>query len=637
MSAPTLPLVISEESQERVVHYLSSALNAYNTTYNIRSQMEVRDKAYYRENDNSLTQRKAQAANQSGDPTKIQNITVPVVMPHVETALAYLQEVFLSGYPIFGTVAPPEQQDAMTMMDTIIGENSTRCGWPLELLQTMRDGLKYDVGAVEVVWENRKLFSVTTPQQNNLQEGTPTETYYAGNYLKRLNMYNVVLDTRVSPEKNHTDGEYASYTEILSRIATKKRMEDLPALGTMNFRKALESAGPANANDTDRTAATFMPSINPGALLPTGDRQAHDWMQWAGLAATEGTGIAYKNAYEWTVLYARILPSDFAIRGKNRNHVQIWKFIIINRQVVIFAERQTNAHNYLPIVVCKPSADGMEWQSKSFAENVTPTQEVASSLMNSALESQRRKVYDRMFYDPSRINKKDIDQVSSVARIPVKNSAYGKTLAEAIYQVPYRDDGVAEIVNLSQTIAQMGDITNGQNRVSQGQFQKGNKTRSEFETVMSNAGSRNRMMALGLEYSFFVPIKEIIKSNVLQYQPAINLTNSDTKEQVPIDPEVLRKANMSFALSDGYLPSDKMMSGETMGMLFQGAQALPMLGVEYDLMGMFVYSMKLKGANWLNSFKRNDEQKAQYMQQMGLASQAAGPGAAPAAKPSGEQ
>ena len=637
MPAPTTPMPISEKSQEGVIRYLSSALSTYNTSFNIRNQMVARDRAYYREKDTTTEQSRARAANDAGDSSKIQNVTVPVVMPHVETQLAYLQEVFLSGYPIFGTVAPPEMAEAMTQMDTVVGENSIRCAWPLHLTQAMRDGLKYDLGAVEVVWENRKIFTVSTPANDKITQGEPKESYYAGNYIKHLNAYNLLLDARVSPEKNHESGEYAGYTEVISRIETKKRMENLDPLGTMNFRAALESPGPGDANSMDSTNATFLPDINPGALLPASARTEHDWMQWSELTPkTDKNAIRYKNSYEWTVLYARILPSDFGIPGRNKNQVQIWKFIIINQKVVIFAERQTNAHNFLPIVICKPSADGMGWQSKSFAENVTPNQDIASSLMNSALESQRRKVYDRLFYDASRINKKDIDKVSSVARIPVKNSAYGKNLSEAVYQAPYRDDGVGEIVNLSQTVAQMGDIVNGQNRVTQGQFQKGNKTRQEFDTVMSNAGSRNRLTALALEYSFFQPIKEIIKSNVLQYQPPTALVNTDSQQSVQIDPTLLRKANLAFALSDGYLPSDKMVGGDTMQMLFQGAQAMPAIQAEYDLMGMWIYSMKLRGANWLNAFKRDDQQKQQYLASMGQANAVAGPNTAPAAKP-GEQ
>ena len=289
---------------------------------------------------------------------------------------------------------------------------------------------------------------------------------------------------------------------------------------------------------------------------------------------------------------------------------------------MIFCERQTNAHDLLPMVVCKPSADGMGWQGKSFAENAMPAQAVSSSLMNSGLESQRRKVYDRLLYDASRVAKKDIDKVSSVSRIPVKNSQYNKDLSSAVYQIPFRDEGVAEVIQLSQSVAGMGDTTNGTNRVQQGQFQKGNKTRKEFETVMAGASNRDRMRALALEYSFFVPIKEIIKSNILQYQPPTTILNRDGKSTVKVDPEVLRKAVMAFALSDGYLPSEKIMSGELFSTIFQAAQAIPTIPMKYDIMGMFMYSMQLQGASWLKSFERSEVDQKKQLDQMRQASQA---------------
>lgn len=635
MPTPNTPMPISPDAQDAVCLYLSSAIDLYATSYNIRNQLLQRDLAYYRTNDFTTQQSLAKSANQNGDPTKTQNVIVPVVMPQVESRLAALQEIFLTGHPIFATVAPPEQQDAMAQMDAVIEDNSVRSAWPNELLKTMRDGLKYDLGAVEVVWETKKIFNITTPQNQNLAEGTPTEAYYSGNFIKRLNAYNLLLDTRVSPDENHVRGEFAGYTDIISRIELKKEMENLDPLGSMNFKKAFESPGPGTNLNTDINAPYYIPSVNPDALLPVDARKEHNWLAWAGLQEREGAtgGINYSNSYERTVLYARILPSDFKMSVKNRNHVQIWKFIIINRKVVIFAERQTNAHNFLPIVCCKPSNDGMEWQSKSFGENATPFQQIASSLVNSALESQRRKVYDRMLYDPSKVNKKDIDQISSVARIPVRNSHFGKALSEAVYQIPYRDEGVAEIMSMSQNMVQFGEIVNGQNRVQQGQFQKGNKTRKEFDTVMGNASNRERMMALGLEYTFFLPIKEIIKSNILQYQPPTTIVNEQTGQSIAVEPQVLREANLKFKLADGFLPADKLVSTELMGTVFNAASVLPQIAVEYDIMGMFIYSMQLQGANWLKDFKRTPEQQQQAVTQTAQAAQAAGTANPPPASP----
>jgi hypothetical protein len=613
---------------ENIINYFNTAAHAYTSVFNIRDAMLQRDLAYYRENDNTRAQGLAKNANREGDTSKVQNVVIPVVMPQVESALAYHTSVFLTGYPIFASIAPPEQADAVEQMDTLIGENSTRTGWAQELMKTIRNGLKYDLGACEVIWDTKKAFNIGTPQISKISNGSVDETVYSGNYIKDLDPYNIILDTRVSPDRNHIEGEIAGYTELLSPVAMKQRMDELDPTCTMNFREAFNA--PSTGSESGANASNlgyFTPTINPDALMPTPRNQQFNWATFFGMVnqgKSPNNGINYQASYEWTVLYVRLIPSVFGIPTRNANHVQIWKFIIVNRSVVIFAQQQTNAHNFLPIIVCKPSNDGLKWQSKSFAQNAEPYQYVASALTNSAIESQRRKVYDRIFYDPNRVNKRDIDHVSSVARIPVKNSQYNKDISSAIHVAPYRDEGVSEVLQFAQNVASMADIANGQNRVQQGQFQKGNKTQDEFNTTMQNANARQQMAALALEFTFFVPIKEIIKSNILQYQPPTTLVNAQSQGQVSIDPTVLRKAMMSFKISDGLLPTAKMISSDMFTTMLQAAQAMPELNAEYDLLGMFVYQMKMKGVDWLDDFKRTPQQQQQQMQLMQQAAQATG-------------
>lgn len=634
MAAPTTALPIPPNAQENVIKFVTAAISLYGGSFNIRQQLEARDRAYYREQDQTKTTMDARAANQQGDATKIQNMTVPVVMPQVETALGYYTDTFLTSYPIFGAVAPAEHQDAIGQMDAINKDNQVQFGWVSNLMQTLRDGLKYDLGAIEVVWDKRKTFEIVTPEVKNTTVGKVNKTQYEGNVLERLDPYNLLLDVRVSPEKNHLEGEYAGYTKILSRIETKKRMDDLDVTGTMNFRKAWESGTPSAESGTSATGNYYTPSINPEALLPNQAGLEFSWLDWSGITTPRQNGaapVAYRNSYEWTVIYCRIIPKEVGISVSDSSSIQIWKFIIINRAVVIFAERQTNAHNYLPIIVCKPSNDGFGYQSKSFAENVTPVQQISSALVNSGLSSQRRKVYDRLLYDPTRVRKQDIDNISPVARIPVKSAAMGKGLDGAVFQMPYRDDGAMETFQMSQQIVGMGDIISGQNRVQQGQFQKGNKTRKEFDTVMDNSNSRQRMGALALEETFFTPIKKIVLSNILQFQPPSTLvpTNQDGTQAaaVKVDPAVLRKALISFKLSDGLLPTDKMIDGSALQMVFSAAPSMPMLNVEYDLMAMLLYNIKLQGGGWIDQFKRTPQQQQQAMAQLQAANAAADPAA----------
>jgi hypothetical protein len=52
--------------------------------------------------------------------------------------------------------------------------------------------------------------------------------------------------------------------------------------------------------------------------------------------------------------------------------------------------------------------------------------------------------------------------------------------------------------------------------------------------------------------------------------------------------------------------------------------ANPMAAAEYDLTGMFVYQLKLRGARWVDQFKRDPAAQQQYMQ-AAMAAQAGPP------------
>lgn len=617
MSAPSIPFPVNEKQQTAIVQFARNCVESLAMTWNLREQFLARDLQYYREVDRTTEQARAIQANTAGDPRKLQNIIVPVVMPQVESALAYLAGVFLTGYPIFGVASNPSNEDKALQLETVIADNSIRYGWIHQLIMFMRDTLKYNFGALEVVWKKQKIYSLVTDPAKNLRQGTSVEKYYEGNCLRRLDPYNTIWDKRVHPTLVHSDGEFAGFTEIMSRIQLKQLLLNLDSTMTMNAKKAFESGVPTiTLNGSD--SWYYLPQINPSSFIGTQIYPSTNWLAWALTDNFSGNKneIRYNNVYEVTTLYGRIIPNDFQLAVPQRNQPQIWKFIIVNRQVVIYVERQTNAHNNLPILIGQAINDGLGYQTKSFLDNAVPFQAMATSLWNSAMAAQRRQVYDRIFFDPARIRKADIDIVSEVARIPVKSSAYGKTVAEAIHVAPFNNDGANENLQMATTISQMADEANGQNKVQRGQFQKGNKTKVEFQDTMSSANSRQQLQALGLEHQFFVPAKEIIKINILQYQQPTSYYNTQAKQAVNVEPTDLRDEALIFKVSDGVLPTDKLLSTDLLQVFMQTIQTSPLMQAEFDIVGAFVYWCKTQGASWLDEFRRSPDQAKQIMESL---------------------
>jgi hypothetical protein len=547
-------------------------------------------------------------------------------MPMVEAAVTYQSSVFLTGHPIFGVVSNPQNMDAALQMETIIEEQSVRGGWVRELMLFFRDGFKYNLAALEVNWERYVTAALETDLTFSTTQARPKEVIYEGNCLKRKDPYNLIFDTRVSPAEIYWKGEFAGYTEVFSRIQLKSFIASLPDKMVDNIVPAFESGlGFTGLSTFAADGGYYIPQINPDALLDRDPRTTTNWMAWAGIAASDNK-IRYKDMYEVTTLYSKILPSDFGMKVPAPNTPQVWKFIFVNHNILIYAERQTNAHGYLPMLFSQPLEDGLDYQTKSLAQNVQPIQEITSAMWNSVIAARRRAISDRGIYDPSRIAEHHINNENPSAKIPVRPAAYGKPVNEAYFPIPFRDEQSSIFMQESQGLMQFANLITGQNQARQGQFVKGNKTLHEFQTVMSNANGRDQMTSMLLEAQVFTPLKEILKINILQYQGGVSLFNRDIQKEVTIDPIALRKSVLDFKISDGLTPSDKLVNSDTLQVAMQVIGSSPQIAAGYNLSPMFSYFMKTQGAR-IQEFEKSPEQMAyeqammQWQQAVGMISE----------------
>lgn len=609
MAAAT-PLIIPEKSQEALVQFERQCYSLLNQQWNIREQMKLIDLAYIREQDYTKENTRAKLANRYGDSRKFQNITVPVVMPQVEAAVTYQSSVFLTGFPLFGWVAPPEDQDSAMQYQAIIEENSIRGSWVQQFMIFFRDCFKYNFGLVECSWERH----VTAAVETDIgfvsgREGKPKEVIWEGNTIRRWDPYNSFWDSRYKPTEVYKNGEFVGKTEIMSRIHLKKFVNELPDKMVANIKAAFESGFGGVRFGAGGIESYYVPYINPDALIQSDVWRSTDWMSWAGLLERPSGEINYGNIYEVTTLYARIIPQDFRLRVPSANTPQIWKFIIVNHQVLIYAERQTNAHNNLPVLLGQPNEDGLGYQTKSLASNAIPFQDVASALVNSAIAARRRAISDRGIYDPSRIAEQHINSDSPTAKIPLRPAGYGKPVSDAYFPIPFRDDQSAIAFQELPQFLQMANQLNGQNQAKQGQFVKGNKTMREYESVMANANGRDQMTAMLLEAQVFTPLKEMLKINTIQYQQSASIYSQAQNKVIRIDPVQLRRSFSTYKITDGLMPTDKVISADEFAVALQTIASSPAISGGYNIAPMFSYLMKTRNVD-LKPFEKSPQQQA---------------------------
>lgn len=606
------PFVLSQDSHDAFIKYYQEAVLLCNDmSSSQRSRFTEIDKAYQRETNTNDEHTQAKLQNKAGNPDPLQDITVPIVKPQVESSVVYQSSVFLTGVPIFGVVSNSEYINEALQLETTLDNHAIRGGWVMEFMKFFRKGEKYNFSPLEVSWDSETTVDLSTDAEFSTSEGKPTQVVWSGNKAKSLDPYNTFVDPRVFPSKVYKDGEFAGYTEFVSRIKLKQDISEMS--DTQNVTKAFESSylgNPTIGTEID-AGRYFVPGVNLDVSTTDNYDQKMNWLSWAEMSAASDSNkaIQYKNAYEKTILYCKILPSEMKLRVPGANTPQIWKLIIINHSVIIHAERQTNAHGYLPILIGVPNDDDLGYQTKSLAEDAKPFQSVSTSLMTSIIASRRRAISDRVLYDPSRIASAHINSSNPAAKIPVRPSASGKQLSESVYQFPYREDQAQFSIQQIKDVIGMANTLNGQNPARQGQFVKGNKTKQEFQDVMSNASGTDQLKAMLYESQVFTPFKLMVKLNILQYQGSSIEYSREKETAVQIDPIALRKAVLEFKISDGLVPSDKIIDGEAWSVAMQVIGSSPQIGAGYKIAQMFSYLMKLKGAD-LRAFEKSPEQQA---------------------------
>ena len=104
---------LSIPQRKLLVEYARSCATDGSTKLSdFRTMLKYRDQAYQRMLDVTAAQVNAAKTACSGGNRGLKDITVPIVMPQIESATAYQAGVFLTSHPIFGVISTPQNQDA---------------------------------------------------------------------------------------------------------------------------------------------------------------------------------------------------------------------------------------------------------------------------------------------------------------------------------------------------------------------------------------------------------------------------------------------------------------------------------------------------------------------------------------------
>lgn len=533
----------------------------------------------------------------SAIPSFYDDTMIPIVESPVTTTTGFLVDLYLSNPSVFEAVSKdPKSKEAVTAMNAIISENSSATGWTREFANFFRSTVKYNIAGLDVAWEGEQAVELTTftgTGSNSSGSAVEIQTRQ-GNRIRAKDMYNTFYDTSVDASQVHRYGEFVGEIESISMVELARRIQNMKLSdGKVMSESAIWTTASASTNQY------YTPTIvNTGTSKS--DTALSGFFGLSDVKSKDNKKTFTTNRYEVVTFYARIIPSMFGITPAmlpGADKLQIWKLVVVNWDTLLYAEKQTNAHNFLPSLLCQPVEDGIGNQVKSLAEKIIPMQNLATKLYDARSKSLRRAVSDRGIYMQGVIDKKDIDSSDPKANIPMRPNVFAKDVRQAYAAIPYRDDVGSVFLNEINFLQRLADTATLSNKPQQGQFQKGNKTAQEYNDVMANADTNSRVMALLIESQMMQPLKTIVKTNILQYQDIGAEVVTPQGETLAIDTTALREAVLSFKLADGLRTKNSIIDPSVLDRFLQLLMTAPQLQQQYSLPQLIDYMLGLDGVD----------------------------------------
>jgi len=613
-----------------------------------QDKLDIIDMAYarYTETNKTFTDgngvdsfKSAAGAEECGNVFASDKVVPPIVVAQVDTYVAYLAEVFLSGTPLFPVVASPVNRTWAEQLETLLDDHAAIGGYVRQLLMFFRDGVKYNYSAIEVDWTYIEEFTV----QGSISTGTGKAVNRGKkkyNELRRLNPRNVLRDMTVDVGDISRKGDYAGYVEYVSKNQCRQELNKFRDMRNVyNYEQILSGTHP----DWRAGSAYYRddPRISEYISVARMDAEGPvDWNKWFQ-EVRKGRDGDMLNTREFGAkmericLYLRLTPAEYGLPSPMQHVPQIYKVVWYNGHLAT-CQRILTAYNYLPILFCQPHEDGLRYQTQSVAEGEIPFQEAAGTLFNIRFAAARRAVSDRALYDVEHLTSKAVNSKGAAPKIPVRLGTLSKkTLSDIYLPIPFDSRGLETVLQDAQVITNFSKELHGGNNPRQGQFQKGNKSVQEWNDTMAGSDNRYRLPAMTIEDQVMSPMRSIMVMNIFLEGDNVAVVSQRSGEILNIDIDKLRQQVLSFQMTDGYTPKSKKASTDVLLAGLQTIQASPVLQQAYGnrLPGMFAHFMSLSGLKGFDQYDPAVQQPAPPP--TGLKENTLGPGStqAPAAIP----
>jgi hypothetical protein len=321
-----------------------------------------------------------------------------------------------------------------------------------------------------------------------------------------------------------------------------------------------------------------------------------------------GMGLRHPTAIGGYELVVEIIPAEWGLGPSD--WPEKWVFSATSDFGTLIGCTPLGArHCQYPYGLLAMEPEGYGLFIRGAPEVLSPIQHTIDWLVNSHFYNIRAALNNKFVVDPSRVIMKDVLNPLPGGIVRLKPEAYGTDTKLVMTQMPVADVTQQHIPNVGFML-QFGERAMGVNDQIMGMLDTGGrKTATEVRTSTSMGVNRLKMLAEFASASGVDPLSKMLVQNTQQYYDmelkmkiAGSLLQSAGPQFVMVNPQLIG-GFYDFVPVDGTLPIDRFAQVNLWKELMQAMMAVPAIGLQYDLAGIFSWVAQLAGLRNIERFK----------------------------------
>lgn len=512
-----------------------------------------------------------------GGPKTV-NEHIQFALMQMDEAVTYFLGVFADEGSMYSAVTTRDKQTIANGLTQLMNQHARTYQHYRHFARSFLDALKYNIGGHFIRWDEKKGRKITGSIGGS-PEIKLNQIIRQGNELVSIDPYNFIADPAVYPVDVPTRGQFAGGIELI-------RPFELQKMDAENF---YFGAAKCEYNQGDLRFFEARPAIQHQYLA--GGQVTTNWDSfWSNKYYSDINGVGFDGTViERTEIYMWLNPKDYGLGPKD--DMQIWRIHMLNNKRIALAQYQSNVHDQLPCAIMMPNEDGMNLQSRTFAEVLLPFQKFASAQLNLHQAASRKRLYGITIYNRRVIPVLENEDLTG-GKIPANPISDDYNLNNAIVHLNDAPDTTRTMQDVKDSLELMQKMLPS---VQPGQVASLERaTRYQSAAYVQATNRRNQKMAKLMNSQAIDPNKRMQLQNILQFQPQVEITDNETGQNVTVNPDELRAAKIEFTLSDGLKGLDKMVISESLQEIINMLLQSP-VAKDYDMGGIIDYFLELQG------------------------------------------